>query len=367
MLFYSRSALSFVRRLENYAWNILVHEIGVRVRQTRFLMNGYTWSVDIACFEDPKILGYFDSESLLVGVNRLLMVQVGDDFLKNLLRHELAHYMCYILYGQDIPDHGKKYRAMCRNFGWGDEVFSAKVDKNDVSLSLQKSGEDEKILSRIKKLMALGSSSNRHEADAATVKANDLLVKYNMEKASLNLDDMDEEAYYVLVVASAPKNNATLRALSLILKNFMVRPIYSRKENSTALEIVGTRLNVELAAYVADFLQHEFKYLWKKAQKENPSLKGMVAKNSFLRGMAKGLDQKLQAAKKHTVNNKNQLMLIETSLERAVEMAYPRLRLSRSKFRHCSKGASLGVEAGKNISIHPGLNKSGSGSTELLN
>ena len=357
MLFYSRASLSFVRRLEQYTWNILIDEMGIKVRKTRFVCGEYTWPLEIACFEHPSTLGYFEPESLLIGVNRLLMVNGDEDFLKNLLRHELAHYICYIHHGRDMAAHGKEYRRLCRNCGWGKNVFNAKINKQEIALSLQQNQTDVKILTRIKKLMALGSSSNQHESDAATLKANELLIKYNLEKASLNPDDIDEKAYYVLVAAKAPKTNEMLRALGRILKNFMVHPVYSRKKNHTALEIIGTRLNVELASYVADFLQHEFERLWKQTQKENLHLKGIVAKNSFLRGMAKGLDEKLNAVKKHTAGNKTQLTLIKTALEEAVAMAYPHLGVVRTKTQHCPQGNALGEEAGKNISIHPGLKK----------
>ena len=275
MLFYSRTSQSFLCRLNSYARDILALEMGISVRRTRFDYRDYLWPIHLACFEDPKILGYFDVESLLIGVNRTLMVGRGEDFLKNLLRHELAHYICYIRYGRDVPDHGREYRQICQSYGWGKEVFGAKVDKKDIALSLAINRDEEKILTKIKKLMALGSSCNQHESDAATIKANEMLVKYNLERASLNvLSVQDEEVFYGGVAAKAKRKNATLYALATILQNFLVRPVFSRKEKHCALEVVGTRLNVELAIYVAHFLQNEFEWLWKKAQKENPPPQG---------------------------------------------------------------------------------------------
>ena len=367
MRFYSRSALSFVRRLERYAWDILAREMGLAVLRVYFECNGRYWRLKIACFEDPKILGYFDFESLLIGINRHLMLDASDEFLKNVLRHELAHYVCYILHGRDMADHGIEYRSLCRKYGWGREVYDAKVGRGEMALSLQRNREDEKVLARIKKLMALGSSSNRHESESATLKANELLVKYNLEKARMDADDMDEESHYVLVAARAKRNNATLRALADILRNFMVQPIFSRKTGHTALEIVGTRLNVELAAYVADFLRHEFERLWKKAQRENPGLKGMVAKNSFVRGLGRGLDRKLKEGKERTPTNGKGLVRLQSALDRAVEMAYPNLGTSYSGARHCPEGGRLGEREGKTISIHPGVSKDSGGSIELLN
>ena len=370
MLFYSRTSQSFIHRLTIYVRDILASEMGITVRRTRFEHRNYLWPIHIACFEDPKILGYFDVESLLVGVNRTLMVGAGEDFLKNLLRHELAHYICYIQHGRDVPDHGKEYRHICQEYGWGKSVFGAKVDKKDIALSLVPNRDEERILSKIKKLMALGSSCNQHESDAATVKANELLVKYNLERASLgSLPDEDEEVFYGGVAAKAKRKNATLHALATILQNFLVRPVFSRKEKHCALEVVGTRLNVELAIYVAHFLQHEFERLWKKAKKENPRLKGTVAKNSFIGGMAKGLEQKLKRAAppRPSAAPNYGMAQIECSLERAVAMAYPNLNTAVTHGKHCPQGAALGEQAGKTISIRPGLKQEKKGETVLLN
>ena len=325
------------------------------------------WPIHIACFEDPKILGYFDVESLLIGVNRSLMVGAGEEFLKNLLRHELAHYICYIRYGRDVADHGKEYRQICQDYGWGKEVFGAKVDKKEFTLSLKLNRDEEKILSKIKKLMALGSSCNQHESDAATVKANELLIKYNLERAALGaLPEQDEEVFYGGVAAKAKRKNATLYALASILQNFLVRPVFSRKETHCALEVVGTRLNVELAIYVAHFLQHEFERLWKKVKKENPRLKGAIAKNSFIGGMAKGLEQKLKrpdVRPRPTATPNHGMAQVECSLERAVAMAYPNLNTAITQSKHCPQGAALGEQAGKTISIRPGLKEGEKGGT----
>ena len=56
--------------------------------------------------------------------------------------------------------------------------------------------------------------------------------------------------------------------------------------------------NIEIADYVAGFLIEELENRWDHAKKQHVGLKGMVAKNSFLLGIAKGYCNKINALKR---------------------------------------------------------------------
>ena len=358
MRIYSQTSISFVNRLKNCAREILTSEVGLETSRQRFTYGDRTYPLHIVCFEDQRQkgnrqLGYFCFHSYTIGINRCLMYQVSDQFLLNVLRHELAHYITWIEYGHDAPHHGREYRSVCQKAGWGAEVFKAKVNPEELPQSLKENLEDTKILQKIQKLLALGDSPNSHEAELATVKANELLVKYNLQKTLL---DGEEEEYCVEVVARTPRINATLQTLASVLNNFFVLPVFSRDGQGSSLEIAGTRLNVKLASYVAAFLLQEFERLWKEARRANPQLRGLVGKNSFLRGIAKGLNQKLQKSQKTTTTGKD-LMVMKSNLKKIEEIVYPSLQstANRRTVRHDPSAAKAGEEAGKNISIHPGL------------
>ena len=64
------------------------------------------------------------------------------------------------------------------------------------------------------------------------------------------------------------------------------------------IEVTGSRTNVELADYVANFLDQELERLFSVYQKEHSDLKGQRAKNSFFKGMAEGYVEKIKKTQK---------------------------------------------------------------------
>ena len=85
--------------------------------------------------------------------------------------------------------------------------------------------------------------------------------------------------------------------------------------------------------------------------------------------MAKGLDQKLKQAAppRSKATAQHGMAQIECSLELAVAMAYPNLSTAVTQSKHCPRGAALGEQAGKTISIRPGLKQEKKDGTALLN
>lgn len=77
--------------------------------------------------------------------------------------------------------------------------------------------EDNKILDKIKKLLALSKSPNEHEAQAAMLKAQELMAKYGMTVE----ESVETEITYTSTIAET-SGNATFRAPlgSIIAKNF---------------------------------------------------------------------------------------------------------------------------------------------------
>ena len=64
------------------------------------------------------MLGYFDSNFYELGFHECLM-QSSREQLSNVIRHELAHYMTFINYGEAVQPHGAEFRAFCQANGMG--------------------------------------------------------------------------------------------------------------------------------------------------------------------------------------------------------------------------------------------------------
>jgi hypothetical protein len=354
MFLYSDTINTFIKRIKGKSRDILRHEMGITCHNSRFEWNKYLIPFHIVVFEDPVKVGFFDYRFFQIGLNKKLIFETNKTVIDNILRHEWAHFYAYLKYGNSIQDHGVQFRNLCKNFGWGEEVFSATIDLNSENKKEQ-DREFDHITRKIKKLMNLASGSTGPEAEAATLKANELLTKYNLESPEIDFSKSDEDVYLHRVYETK-RVNIQLNSLYEILKFFQVFPVISKGKGVSFLEVIGSKHHVELADYMAKFLLSEMEHSYKNFKKKNPNLKGTVAKNSYLKGWSRGLSQKLAGQRKQFQHSKNQLVSLDKALEKKVALVYPRLSSTSSKSSSfCHQSAAQGAKDGMNTNIRKGL------------
>lgn len=342
MLIYSSNILKFIDEVKKAIKEILAKEIGLKVYGERFYdkQMRFSYPIRVVIYNNKNSLGYFDADFYEIGLNECLIHNRKE--LYSVIRHELAHYITFILYGR-VQAHGPEFRGFCKQMGWSEEVYKATTEISEIELS--------PILRRVQKLMALSSSGNSHEAELALIKSQQILLKHNIEAYCLE----EGEKIYLKRIMKQKKENAKMRSIAKILETFFVSIVYNRAGDSTYLEISGNSVNIEIAEYVANFLCIEFDKLWKGVQKET-LLKGVVAKNSFFIGVAKGYCNKIQSLKQEY--NEAALMVLENKLMEAKTLVYPRLSYTKSSGNHCSKSLQIGEQKGKQLSIHPAVKNS---------
>lgn len=351
MRVYSKTLETFIKKSKKYAKDILVNEMGVDFGRSRIKFQGYTYPFDMVTFEDKSRVGYFEQGQYLIGLNKLLAYSAHETTLKNIIRHELAHYYGFMKYRNSIQHHGVEYREICKSFGWGEEVYSAKIDLQKEYESIEGELPTLKVLEKVKKLFKLADSSNNHESELAMQKANELLIRHNLEKY-----DDDNEEYFVKEIISAKKKTPLMAALYEILPLYLVRVVYNYTKQGVVLEVTGTRQNVELAQYVSDFLSIELERLYQLQRKINPNLKGVTAKNSFMRGIAEGYKEKIHQSKTSlSPEHLNALVVIEDKLEESFSGIYRRLSATYSERKNCLNSQLAGRAAGKRLNINPGV------------
>ena len=349
MRVYSSTLNAFCTRLKAEAKLILQDEMGIEVKRSRFLFNGFLYPFSIVTFESPKQLGYFSSENYQIGINKNLVYLAKPEVLKNILRHELAHLYTFLLHGPDHQAHGGSFKDACKKFSWGREVSRAYSNLEEEN-KFNSAPEFEKILKKIEKLLNLAKSANQHEASAATAKANELLMKYNLEL--FKEDTEHEEEVFVKNIYEAKRSNVQMNALYEIIEHFYVQPVLNRTSKKVYLEVIGSKINVEMADYLAKFLVSEFERLYKKT-----NLKGVSAKNSFIRGIAEGFSKKLKEQKENS-NLKKDLIKLDKVLKSQVNLVYSRMGSSASSAKKVDeKARDLGLKAGKELQIKKGLNQ----------
>lgn len=312
-----------IREIKLAAHQIMKQEMHLTMRGKRLLWNNYLYRVQFLIFEDDTRLGYFDPEHMEIGIHK------SAKNFRDILRHELAHMISYLRFG-DLS-HGKIFRTICKEYG-----FSSEIEK--ATGPLLQDAQESRMATKIKKLLALAESTNVHEAENAALKAQEMLLKHDIEEES----DMVMRRIFSFKRASTKH-----KAISQILRTYGVQPIFCKK----TLEIFGQRLHVEIAEYVAHFLSNELDRLYENQN----NLSGLAAKNSFFRGIAEGYCEK---AKKAEAEHERALVKIDFALQKAIPLAYPNLRTSYTRVVNHSAGNLAGKKTGRGLKIRKGVSNS---------
>lgn len=349
MIVYDSTTLAFIQKSEEMLREIL-QESGVTVRRSRFLWKNYLYPIHVVVFEGSEF-GHFNAAYFQIALNRKLIYSAKDSVVRDILRHELAHYFTLLEYGAVQP-HGKEFHEICARFNFPENVTAATMNLDNENLSKEGDIHSEKILEKVKKLLSLAQSANAHEAEIATLKANALLLRHNLDYIE---GKGKEETLYLDRLLPRSRKDDKLTAIYEILRHFIVRPVISQGRGTVCLEVTGTKTNVMLARYVGEFLDRELDRQWEEARKEY-GLSGIRAKNSFFIGMAKGFDEKMKGVKKEfSKDDQTALIKVEESLEESVRMIYRRLGTVSSGRQTDMDAREAGKEKGRNLSIRHGV------------
>ena len=148
---------------------------------------------------------------------------------------------------------------------------------------------DNKIIEKIQKLISLAESPNKHEAEAAMAKAQELMTKHNIEMQSVEQHDSE----YINSISEGYKRE-TVEAKyinSLLGKYFFVRLVSSRRNGLTFLNFIGEKSNVATAMHMRTYFTNVFKALWKEYKKETGCPNS--SKQSFYMGIMQGFSEKM--------------------------------------------------------------------------
>lgn len=325
---------------------------GISVRRSRFEFNRFLYPINVVVFEG-KEWGHFNAHYLQIALNRKLIYLAKDSVVRDIIKHELAHYFTFILY-ENVQAHGREYHDVCRQFGFPAEISEATMNLDESNLSKEGDIASEKVVEKVKKLLSLAQSSNTHEAEMATLKANELLLRHNIEY----LSDKEEPLYLDRILVRKRKDTK-LTAIYHILKHFIVRPVISQGREICCLEVSGSLTNVQLAGYVANFLDRELDVMWEDAKSEY-GLSGLQAKNSFYNGVAEGFEQKMKdSIFQYSDSDKKALIVVEKKLDRQTRSIYRRLSTSRSNQETDYEANRAGHAKGLTLSIRNAVSGNG--------
>ena len=299
---------------------------------------------------EGKSLGFYERQfgKPVIGINKRL---VNEDFkiARDILKHELAHYICDKRFEDGCQSHGPRFRRVCKEIG-ANALAKESLDSMDKRL---KATDIDKILDKVKKLMSLGTSSNVHEAERAMLKANELLMKHNLT----HLNDEGKDLYFQRLF-EIKQINGKSRCMVNILRSFGVFPVFNAwTKRGYVIEVSGSKTNVQIADYVAQFLDRELEKLYKKARKED-GFGGLRAKNAFFAGLSRGYLSKFEKQKEEIEKSdtSNQLQAYRKEIaDMAEELIYEKLTGTRSSEAGHMDARDSGYETGKKLSISQGV------------
>jgi hypothetical protein len=239
--------------------------------------------------------------------------------------------------------------------------------------------EKEKIIDKVRKLMALSHSPNEHEAALAATRARELLDKYDLSLTEVEINE--EEIIEHRVDTGTHQPPLWMGRLAVCVSsafNCKVFRVYG------IMVFCGTKADTQVADFTYSFLFRTVKRL-SKEHKASLERSGVWATNykgrhgnrrymqSYALGVVNAIDQKLMAFvqskermqkfedyKKATGKD---LMVIKNN---AVDRYFSKLRLGKAR-SHASmdySGFSAGQRDGRNVEIRHGIN--GASGTKCL-
>lgn len=210
--------------------------------------------------------------------------------------------------------------------------------------------EFERISKRIQKVVQLTRSNNPNESAAASAKAQELLFKYNLDLASLNIEEEFEQKRIELesnrnwrrLLCFTVSRHNWCEALSVVGRSGMI--------------LIGRSHNVKMVEFLFTYLSHEIQRL---ADEESEALGTFSPswRNSFYRGAVSSIDDRLsEQRQKDSQTSEESMALVvreDLKLREYLSRVYPNVR--QGEFGEVSdpEGFWAGYHRGEGIALNP--------------
>jgi hypothetical protein len=260
---------------------------------------------------------------------------------------------------------------------------------------------EEDILRRVRSLLALSTSNNENEAASAAAKAQELLIKYNLDASMLGSttakkEEDIEQKYSSLDEADNIQSDWKSRLAFAVAQGNLCELVIigSRRRvsgDTRQLCWIGTPSNIAVAQYTYEFFARELERIaddkWKQVlklknlQKANPSWEIIGSellsvspakwKTSFYFGAVKGIREKLIESKQQMQNansNLNALIVLnDNALQEFKRRAFPYLTSIGPGAKDLYNAAfNSGQSVGKTLNTREGISAGGTHAVKRL-
>lgn len=324
----------------------------------------------IEIFTASRRMGEWRQASQTIRINRELITTRSWSVTINILKHEMAHQLCGA-WGFPEAGHGAIFDKACTCLGVPPVYRTARGDSPEVFADLESESqlvnEGRRFFSKVEKLLALGRSTNEHEAALAMEKANELIAKYNLK---LSADDTARRYRRAVINTGKQRIHGWQRSIGAILRDFfyvkviqaeIYHPLHDQQHKT--IELFGLAENVAVAEYCYHFLERELDFLWRQ-NKGRFTGKTITEKNSYYLGALSGFQQKLKNQRPQKTSSPAPAppttsaltVAADQGLNTFVAMCYPRLRTIRHGGPKIYPSTfHQGTADGKNIVLNKGV------------
>jgi hypothetical protein len=323
--------------------------------------------------DSKTLLGSWSPVTRTISMSSFLIHEYSWDAVINVLKHEMAHQYVHEILGREAEKpHGPAFSEACEKFGILYPFNTATGDTPKVFTDTMQQDSDPEYnnrISKVRKMLSLAGSANKHEAAAAMSKANSFICKYNLER----LDRVEPSQYSYEIKNTGKKrlNIIVRRVASLLMDYFYVDIVYSelfdagKAEYYKTIELLGSMENVSFASHVYDFLMQRVDFLWENYKRDSKT-PGKLRK-TYILGLLQGFCEKLEKEEKKqsispkvfadSCNYKTISALViakDPGLSKFVASRFPRLRKVQYDVPgiYCTNTYAAGKTEGKNITIH---------------
>lgn len=286
-------------------------------------------------------LGAYHADPRGIELARSLVMERPWGHALEVLKHEMAHqFVDEVLGIGDESAHGPAFRRVCAERG---------IDARASGLP-EGPAPETGVLQRVRKLLALADSPNRHEAETAMRTAHRLMLKHNLQVVG---DASDDYAHVHLGRPTGRSSEAERALAGLLGEFFFVQPIWVSvfrvhdQKRVNVLEVTGRPENLAMAEYVYDFLLAAAERLW-RAHKRAHGIRRNADRQAYHAGVIRGFADKLRAER--TVQRGAGLVWVgDPRAERHFRRRHPRVHTTSSSSSEHSAAANHGRSAGRGL------------------
>ncbi|MCP4672490.1 MAG: DUF2786 domain-containing protein [Desulfobacula sp.] len=316
-------------------------------------------------------LGSWSEEKREICLSRSFVLNHPWDAVQEVLIHEIAHqFVAEILKVKNEAPHGPSFQHACHLLRANPKA-SGNYKPLQCRLEKELNHSQDRIMLRIKKLMALAESHNQHEAESAMAKSRELIKKYNIDILKQN-----KKRWFRSIFVGKPALRHFREAYylsHLLIDFYFVKGLWvsayvlEKGKMGRVLEISGTVRNLKIASYVYDFVNNYIDAKWCEYNKEKQL--NRYRKTDFAIGIIEGFRSKLETQEQvEQPTASNTLVVIEDpELGDYIRYKYPCVtRFSRGGARQDENVLTDGMDIGKKMVISKGITEKADGRTFLI-